>query len=1608
MDAESPAALGSPEPGVELRFWDEAQVPPETEEIFQALIRRTGEDPISYPFEPLPEDCSSWVRDESSPVHNHASFGDGHGTTATVNAYGHLMQFGAHLGGVGHSGMFSADQADTFEPCGIEARARDLESMSQTSEFDELTYGLEFTSFQPTRAAARIWQRPPSFRYVHNRWPRYEFEGDEDVQVAIQWMANEGIVVQQCLVTNLSRNPDMEVGFKFHHNMCIRDLDDQDMAYDFNDEYMFSQEVNSMLKGPNGYGWVCIHRMAVDPDQADSSDKSSDDSSDDNDDENTSHFSSHSFLTSAEIDRPIFEAVAVVVNIHVNGVTRKWNDEASWKSKFGGSDRPLEIVVSYRMIHLNSHISDWNRFLTPIYTTDVSRYLRNAHFCPLNLTTLSGEGTSGFDRPLKVALIAAQHQSDAEARSVSDHFDFLTHRHLEHILSVCTVTVRIPAEGGEREDAIALTCGDMSSHMILNSASFFAFRFLLEIDKCLRKMHSSHPYITSLKERVSHVCRGHLRWLTAVALSPHGEFHPRYTVDGTALKSSSIDGEATNTPFQLLKAVEFSVVYDSPGDRALSMQVIDRVFMRWLVGLKRRDKRERYAWPHSSDGDFSVFRLDDHIWICKCLKSLEKIGAWQHIQNHAHGGGGGISDNHNMELMPRGRKPQGDEADVESLAKRFSSENVRREILQRFTAEHTESTERQGFQTKKRMRLLAVTRSPRETRLLLHARDTIIFYDGDIEDSPVAHEPWKNSLELQKRLANNDEQWWDNALRYGLAIVMGTREISLNRKPPRDLVSNAVKVLLGCARPNGFIGGQIDGLTKAPILFLENRDAPFYFHASFEIPYIIISHARRILDLVGRVSTDPLPAEAPLMPGPVSPIVGSFQNVEAPQERQRTIPTAQDPGTVTFRSESMAKISNVAAVIKKTVPFNNLFDDKNIVRLEEEWMYNYPSFLDRDGPLRLREMLKSARKFVISSSGGVIEKALDSLPAKTDIYKVFSKPAAGWLIDIPRKRTTRRGKSRNPKGYTFLSRNWILWNNLERVRTPALAKKRMVWLWNANAQTALICFLTSPTDEWESMSLFFDRHASFENYFIEEVSMIANRWETEFHLSFYMLVDSSATSQMQKNISSSEDGEYGRAIPSLVSATFSDTPAKDIVRASMSFRFVGDFFDRYWTCYFIEHVPMHDSDIVEDEADSPARFMINDPSTDRSWGQRRVLELRFLDRMMTRLVRHTEDIVKAIKLELGFSKSLLSSAAESSSTFRNSRQWQRYRTFLQLMEEDLELSIDAITKWERREDDRGLERPRWTSNDEKKYRTTINKLKSALHRKVRELNLASDHVSMLRQTIESTQDRIRNDQEFRGSENLRYFTYVTVVFLPLGFATSIFSMSGGPDAGLIASVAIFAAVALIVTVVALFNAKALADVFDDVYSIISGPLSRSRGESLLARQHKEAERRRNQNSASNDKVPGNEKRTAGPKKANSDALNDNYKGTSQHRRSKIKSWAVWFWVEYFFVELPARRVLLGVLTLRKLEWKAIALLRLIGGILFLPLFIVSWLVRVICYNIVDVLRYLKGILIQQFTPSPMDNYEIKFEDRLREWMQTPESLRPLRSGPLVEDIEHGK
>ncbi|KAL2874108.1 hypothetical protein SGCOL_010696 [Colletotrichum sp. CLE4] len=754
-------------------------------------------------------------------------------------------------------------------------------------------------------------------------------------------------------------------------------------------------------------------------------------------------------------------------------------------------------------------------------------------------------------------------------------------------------------------------------------------------------------------------------------------------------------------------------------------------------------------------------------------------------------------------------------SDEDKLFRQFGPDTIHRDILRRFTVENDVS--------KKRM--LATTRSSRETRFLFHASDTALFYgiEWDFFLPTLIDEVWDNTIEAQLHHNENSETGWDNSIRYALAIMMGTRNMRLNKRSSKDLVKSAFDVLFRTTSPNGLFYGQLDGTTKEPMLFVSEADRDFYFHASFEIPYILLTHCWKInstlKDTPENNPESPPGSAATQIPPPHPLIEVADIMTQQPKRQEHRSPAIQGPTAEPVEAKSLSPgIKKAkATAMKKSIPFNSLIDQSSIVDLEEEWLYNYPNFLGGGGQTLVdfhEEAKELSRPTGSSHSGTVVTKAAKdyinhspytahravSLRLSVHRHHFKSSDPRVSIVNIrKRKNLSKQERAMSDDNGSFFN-NDMLWDLISQTRTAEAAKKRFIWLSHADAETALICYIGSPPDERPAISDFFDSHFHYENKFLEETTMVLNTWKTELHLSFYRLV--------RKNYSPSS------GIPSLSCEEFPGNADWKLAQASMGFRFSGDFFDRYWTCYVIEYT----------HGRSGEAWKGNHPWGREGWRQRKVLELYLFDGMLKEIIRSTKDIFDMVKQELGEKRGIISfSALNSVEYLSSSTKWQFYQQILQVIEQELSDVLSTVSKWETRENDRGQERPRWTRNDERKYRGFIGKMQGSTARRIRDLQKHRNDVRSLKEQLKSEQQQSRDNISVIDAENVRLFTYVTVVFLPLGFAASIFSMSEEPPSGVLKPMVICSAVALALTFVALGNAKRVSTAIhkyshDKIYS----------------------------------------------------------------------------------------------------------------------------------------------------------------------------------------------
>lgn len=494
----------------------------------------------------------------------------------------------------------------------------------------------------------------------------------------------------------------------------------------------------------------------------------------------------------------------------------------------------------------------------------------------------------------------------------------------------------------------------------------FAFRFLVESYKILRRHPNGQD--SSLFDRIKETCRGHLKWLHCVQKQNSGQcFGANYWVTGKPMvKSGSsaswiAEESLLDTAFQILKAAACVELWaDRERDDAAdcAAELMSDWAPSWLSLMDNLDKRKKCAWPHAEKENINTYRLDEHVWIWRALKSLEMKDhrAWERMSEKALESQHAARAN-GQEVL--GRSPTVDSEKIGRLRKTFRSEDVRRQVSKRFTTENTVL----------RKRMLATTRSVRQSRFMLHARDTALLYE-DLFDflgrDSSAKELWKTTIQSQVYHTEYQETSWGKALRHALNIMLGAQELSIDNTPPSKRIRTATDILFRSSSPNGFFPGRIENLTNKPVQAssLAEEDMESYYHASFEIPYILLTHMEQVSNAYKRPKIEALEFRRNS-----GPILGRDLSLE--------LSTPHDIGPVQGDAEQrkvLLRLSNlllsrstisdldthevfpdIRRTMKKAVPFDKLVDSNNIVKFDDEWLYKYPDFFSRGKKLEIHD-----------------------------------------------------------------------------------------------------------------------------------------------------------------------------------------------------------------------------------------------------------------------------------------------------------------------------------------------------------------------------------------------------------------------------------------------------------------------------------------------------------------------------------------------------------------------------------------------------------------------------------------------------------------------------
>ena len=475
----------------------------------------------------------------------------------------------------------------------------------------------------------------------------------------------------------------------------------------------------------------------------------------------------------------------------------------------------------------------------------------------------------------------------------------------------------------------------------------------------------------------------------------------------------------------------------------------------------------------------------------------------------------------------------------------------------------------------------------------------------------------------------------------------------------------------------------------------------------------------------------------------------------------------------------------------------------NISGFRPDWMYYYPDFIHKDVlTIDVQETLKELKH--IKS----FEFAIPNLETRKELDWIDSLGRLGFepsLVESGvKKRSNAKGirAARNINIESFYERH-KLWERLRKPRIPEFAKKRTIELHSGDMGSVFICWLTSPIREKPHFIDFFHRHESCENTFWERTSWEGNVWDTELHLSFYQLVGEWE----------SQDEFYRKGQTQEMSSLSATLQGEKPVLVTMSFRFIGDLRDRFWTCHFLSSLAYGFSGLVA------YQDITNESDMDvyvEKQGQRKLLEMFYFERALNQMRESIDMILTASKRELETQESQAKSERQFEAIHDQSSPLLKVGTTLGKVSQQLELSISVIDQWERRDDTKG-HRSRWSAKDQKNHGEKLRALGSKCTSHTQQLRVQLGRLREQRREADQMYNNLmsyRQLQEARTSTqsaaDVRLFTYVTIIFLPLSFSSSLFGMDATPSQSTIAVMIPTTIISLLVTLLLLANLK-LAD-----------------------------------------------------------------------------------------------------------------------------------------------------------------------------------------------------
>ena len=507
--------------------------------------------------------------------------------------------------------------------------------------------------------------------------------------------------------------------------------------------------------------------------------------------------------------------------------------------------------------------------------------------------------------------------------------------------------------------------------------------------------------------------------------------------------------------------------------------------------------------------------------------------------------------------------------------------------------------------------------------------------------------------------------------------------------------------------------------------------------------------------------------------------------------------------------------------------------------------------------------------------------------------------------------------------------------------------------------------------------------------------------------------------------------KYQRAFPQILKGSKSA-----LEKASLSYRIAGDMDDKFWTGYLFAHLRA-DQDGSRETDLFQSGAMRKWFHGDRKNDQRKVLEPFLVENMVAELLRSTDEILKVIDdwldPETDASKdgslSIEPQVSKADDRFVDV-QYNRSAICLDLdatlrvLRRLSEANVDTLGQWDKREQARNFQ-PRWSEKDEFKFRELIDFQKRRVEQQLARVN---DQHRRLQDSIE--QVRVHRQEVIQGrtqavskdgtntlqlinninlaesrtaaheSENIRIFTYATVIFYPLSFVAVCpcsLRIQAHIDCSNLESVQyarpavtyfpplairpktdwlsnhtttpLFlqaTAIALVTTLLIVFNAETLAWPIRSLRYIISDSARRK------------MERTPN-------KFPVTWKKTLNHiKDAEEHNILHDHEMPKWPRNKLVYSLFLFI---YFFLDFPASRVVLAYESVMNVnamfpEHATLIIVRIFIALILLPLFAVSWMLLVVWNLCRAVLTGIWMLPLEKWKDIQEQHIQ-RYEDRLR-------------------------